>query len=143
MRTIGVENRLSLVDKTNRIARELGTGFEGLSFRHASIEDLHKGAGAKGGGPDPDGPDGSNLNVLIALHACDTATDDAIYQGIASGADIIVTAPCCHKQLRPQLDAPAVQETSAVLCYGIYRERLGEMVTTLCAPSVWRRVGTT
>ena len=44
------------------------------------------------------------MDVLIALHACDTATDDAIWCGIQSGARVIVTAPCCHKQIRPQID---------------------------------------
>src|ERR1700712_807726 len=47
-------------------------------------------------------------DVLIALHACDTATDDALAQGIAAGAALLVVSPCCQKELRPQLSAPAV-----------------------------------
>jgi hypothetical protein len=42
-------------------------------------------------------------NVLIALHACDTATDDAIYKGIKANANLIVVAPCCHKQIRREI----------------------------------------
>lgn len=48
--------------------------------------------------------DDISTDVLIALHACDTATDDAIWTGIQSNARIIVVAPCCHKQLRMQID---------------------------------------
>ena len=42
---------------------------------------------------------------IIALHACDTATDDAIFKGIRSGASLITVAPCCHKQIRRQMEA--------------------------------------
>jgi len=42
--------------------------------------------------------------VLVALHACDTATDDALWAGIRNQAHAIVTAPCCHKEVRKQLE---------------------------------------
>ena len=45
---------------------------------------------------------------MIALHACDTATDDALSKGIAAGSALLVVAPCCQKELRPRLVAPAV-----------------------------------
>ena len=45
------------------------------------------------------------MDVLVALHACDTATDLAIFSGIARGASVIVTSPCCHKEARRQIDA--------------------------------------
>jgi hypothetical protein len=44
------------------------------------------------------------VDILVALHACDTATDEAIYCGIRTGAAVIVTAPCCQKELRGQMD---------------------------------------
>jgi hypothetical protein len=46
------------------------------------------------------------LDVMIALHACDVATDYAIHTGIRLGAAVIMCAPCCHKQIRPQLHSP-------------------------------------
>ena len=64
---------------------------------------------------------------MIALHACDTATDDAIHQGIRAGAAIIMCAPCCHKQLRPQLLSP--HPLRPILQHGIHLGQQAEMVT--------------
>jgi hypothetical protein len=66
-------------------------------------------------------------DVLIALHACDTATDDALARGLAAGAKLIVVAPCCHKELRSQLTAPPV--LADALRHGIFQERQAEFVT--------------
>lgn len=66
-------------------------------------------------------------DVLIALHACDTATDDALAKGIASNAALIVVSPCCQKELRPQLTPPPVLATA--LSHGIFQERQAEFVT--------------
>ncbi|MHA3775586.1 class I SAM-dependent methyltransferase [Verrucomicrobiota bacterium sgz303538] len=107
---VGVEIRPDLVEKTNRIARE--TGFENLRFEQGTIGQWK--------------PAGS-LDVLIALHACNTATDDALYQGITSEASLIVTAPCCHKELRPQLQPPSALRE--VLRHGILIEREAEILT--------------
>ena len=67
------------------------------------------------------------LDVLVALHACDTATDDALAKGIAAGARLMVVSPCCQKQLRAQLSAPAVLADS--LRHGIFQERQAEFIT--------------
>ena len=68
--------------------------------------------------------------MLIALHACDTATDDAIYKGIKAEADLIVVAPCCHKQIRREIEAgKAKNELNVILKHGIFMERQAEMVT--------------
>ena len=67
------------------------------------------------------------IDVMIALHACDTATDHAIHRGIRAGAAVIMTSPCCHKELRPQLRAPAVLQP--VLRHGIHMGQQAEMVT--------------
>eukprot|EP00961_Rhodomonas_salina_P192480 2597717-Rhodomonas_salina.3 len=66
--------------------------------------------------------------VLVALHACDTATDDAIYTGIRADAKVIITAPCCHKELRQQFDKRAEKDfvIDDVLSHGILRERVRE-----------------
>ena len=45
---------------------------------------------------------------MIALHACDTATDYAIHAGVRAGASIILCAPCCHKEVRPQIHSPVL-----------------------------------
>lgn len=106
---IGVEQRPELVEASNQLVKDCG--FENLKFEQGTIEDFKY----------------SEVDVLIALHACDTATDDAIYQGIKSGASIIVCAPCCHKQIRNQIQADP--EVLPQLKYGILMERQAEMLT--------------
>ena len=68
-----------------------------------------------------------SLNVMIALHACDVATDYAIHLGIRAGADIIMCSPCCHKQIRPQLRSP--QLLKPILHHGVHMGQEAEMVT--------------
>ena len=67
------------------------------------------------------------MDVLIALHACNTATDDAIACGIKSGAKLIVCAPCCHKQIRQQMEQSGVVDS--ITRYGIFLERQAVMIT--------------
>ena len=67
------------------------------------------------------------LDMLIALHACDTATDVAIAKGIKANAKIIVVAPCCHKQIRKQLNVH--NEMQPILKHGIMEERQAELLT--------------
>ena len=67
------------------------------------------------------------MDALIALHACDTATDDAIRRGIELGAKPIVVAPCCHKELRPQFGKP--EPLAPVLRHGVMEERMAEWLT--------------
>ncbi|WP_316823347.1 SAM-dependent methyltransferase [Pedobacter gandavensis] len=108
----GVEYRDDLVNLCNGIAKN--SGFEGLDFVPGTIQDY----------------DVAAIDLLIALHACDTATDDAIYKGIKANAALIVVAPCCHKQVRREMDKHKVRNEVAVLTkYGIFMERQAEMVT--------------
>jgi hypothetical protein len=68
--------------------------------------------------------------LLIALHACDTATDDAIYKGIKTNAELIVVAPCCHKQIRREMEKGKTKnDVSFLTKYGIFMERQAEMIT--------------
>ncbi|HTN60360.1 MAG TPA: SAM-dependent methyltransferase [Devosia sp.] len=110
---VGVEYRAELVDLCNEIARQ--SGFDGLRFEQGSIVDF----------------DAGGADAIIALHACDTATDDAIFKGIKSGAALITVAPCCHKQIRRQMEMHP-QSTSTLdflLRHGTFMERQAEMVT--------------
>ena len=71
--------------------------------------------------------DGAAVDIVIALHACDTATDDALFQGIRQQAAMLVCSPCCHRELRPQLKAPAPLD--ALLRHGIHLGQEAEMLT--------------
>ncbi|UYO00704.1 MAG: SAM-dependent methyltransferase [Devosia sp.] len=109
---IGVEMRPNLVADGNATAK--ASGFDGLRFEAGTILDY-----------DPGGAD-----AVIALHACDTATDDAIFQGIRAGAGLIAVAPCCHKQIRRQIEAgKPTTELDFLLRHGTFLEKQAEMVT--------------
>ena len=106
---LGVEATVGLVETCNRVAQE--NGFDRLRFEADTIQGRALPA----------------ADVLMALHACDTATDDAIAKGIRAGAALIIVAPCCHKELRAQLRAPPV--LAGALRHGILRERQAEFAT--------------
>ncbi|MGQ0527038.1 MAG: class I SAM-dependent methyltransferase [Alphaproteobacteria bacterium] len=108
----GVEQRADLVSLCNKIAVE--SSFGSLKFEQGSITDFKTGA----------------ANLLIALHACDTATDDAIAKGIMAGAALIIAAPCCHKQIRREMETKNTDSPFGLLTrHGIFMERQAEMVT--------------
>jgi SAM-dependent methyltransferase len=108
-RITGIEARADLVEVTNRIARECGC--QGLEFVAGDITHYTP----------------ESLDLLIALHACDTATDDALHLGLRAGAKLLLAAPCCHRELRPQIATPAV--LAPVLRHGILLEREAEILT--------------
>ncbi len=69
----------------------------------------------------------ARLDVMIALHACDTATDYAIHLGLRAKSAVIMCSPCCHKQVRPQMKMPPVLRP--LLQHGIHLGQEAEMVT--------------
>ncbi|TAN38099.1 MAG: SAM-dependent methyltransferase [Verrucomicrobia bacterium] len=105
----GVEVRADLVRFCNDVVGKLG--MVPLSFREGSVESYAPAA----------------IQIMIALHACDVATDLAIHQGIRAGAAIIMCAPCCHKELRPQLQMPPVLQP--LLRFGVHLGQEAEMLT--------------
>ncbi|MCF0040702.1 class I SAM-dependent methyltransferase [Dyadobacter fanqingshengii] len=108
----GVEFRPDLVSLCNDIAKN--SNFKNLHFEEGSIESFNS----------------EGINMLIALHACDTATDDAVFKGISAGSDLIVVAPCCHKQIRREIEKnKTVNDVQFLTRYGIFLERQAEMVT--------------
>jgi hypothetical protein len=70
-----------------------------------------------------------DLDILIALHACDTATDDAIALGLAGNAALILCAPCCQHELAPQLDPEQPSPLSGLLRFGLLKQRHADLVT--------------
>ena len=105
----GVELREDLVSLCAQAARKLK--LDGLSFAQGDIRSFPP----------------ESIDIMIALHACDMATDYAIHLGIRSGAAIIMCAPCCHKQIRPQMTSPELLRP--MLKHGIHLGQEAEMVT--------------
>ena len=106
---IGVEQRAELVNMGNTLARHCN--YDGLLFEMGSIQSAAI----------------ADIDMLIALHACDTATDDAIAKGILANAKYIICAPCCHKQVRKQM-AP-INAIQSITKHGILLERQAEIIT--------------
>lgn len=105
----GIELRADLVDVCNRVARD--TGMAGLTFK----------AGAAAEASDAN-------DIVIALHACDTATDDALFHGIAAGVPVIVTAPCCQHEIAPQI-ATDGNRLAGLNRFGLFKQRFADLVT--------------
>lgn len=105
----GIELRPGLVDFCNKTAEN--AGFQHLKFLAQDIAAYQP----------------ERLDMLIALHACDTATDLALAVGIRSKAKIVVAAPCCHKQIRREMRTQ--NELAPLLHYGILEERQAEILT--------------
>jgi SAM-dependent methyltransferase len=117
----GIEMRRELVERGNEIAK--ASEYDGLIFVQGGIADT----------------DVAGVDVLIALHACNTATDDAIYKGINADASIVIAAPCCHKELRPQIEPPPM--LTDVLKHGIMLDRTAEFVTDALRSLLLERSG--
>ena len=109
----GVELRSELVDAANLVVRRVGA--HGLEFVCGDIV----------GSPTAAGVD--QLDIMVALHACDIATDIAIHHGIRRGAQVVVCSPCCHKELRPHIKPP--DALTPVLRHGVQLGQEAEMLT--------------
>ena len=108
---VGVDLREEFERKNSDIAREIGA--EGSArFETSAIADYPV----------------RNVDVVIALHACDTATDDALAWAVRAGARAIFVAPCCHHDIQRQMKV-SPQPWSAITEHGIMRERLGDLIT--------------
>ena len=105
----GVEQREDLTTLCNSAVARLGLA--GLHFATGDVRSHAAGA----------------IDIMIALHACDIATDVAMHRGVRSGAAIILCSPCCHQQLRPQMIAPPL--LAPMLRHGIHMAEQAEMLT--------------
>ena len=121
IKMIGVELRPELVSLCMEIRK--ACEFNGLEFVSKDINDFKS----------------DEIDILIALHACDTATDSAIFKGIRSNANLIVCAPCCHKQVR--IDMKEHSKFNSITKHGIFKERQAEMLTDTLRTLIMEREG--
>lgn len=109
-RVTGIEIRSDLVQFCNKLAGELG--FSGLSFEASEADKMSA----------------KSVDIVIALHACDTATDDAMAFGVRAGAKLILAAPCCQHELAPQLNEPC-DGLMGLIKYPLFKQRQADLVT--------------
>jgi protein-tyrosine-phosphatase len=111
VKVVGIDVRTASRDRNNEIAKKLGIQ-ESIEFRAEEISETTL----------------QSADVAIALHACDTATDDAIAWAINCGAKLALIAPCCHHDIQAQMhEAP--EPWSMLTRNGIMKERLGDLIT--------------
>jgi SAM-dependent methyltransferase len=121
----GVDIKADLLKRHAEKAAALG--WERLTFHAGRIADFQPAA---------------NPDMILALHACDTATDDALAHGIRCGSRVILSAPCCQHELQAQLrQTPAPKPFHAVARDGILNERLGDILTDTFRAAILRIMG--
>ena len=111
VRVVGIDIRTAARDRNNEIARQLGIE-KSIEFRAEEIADTTL----------------ETADIAIALHACDTATDDAIAWTINADAKLALIAPCCHHDIQAQMNE-IPEPWSMVTRNGIMKERLGDLLT--------------
>ncbi|MHB8635559.1 MAG: class I SAM-dependent methyltransferase [Fimbriimonadaceae bacterium] len=122
---IGVDRTADIIARNVEKAAELGGA--GIHFETSGIAEYVA--------PRP-------ADIVTALHACDTATDEALAKALGYGAKLIFAAPCCHHNLQAQagfLSADGVHRP--ILSDGILRERLGDLVTDTLRALILRIAG--
>jgi len=120
---IGIDIRMTSRDRNNEIAKKLGIAST-IQFRAEEIAVTSV----------------QSADVAIALHACDTATDDAIAWAIKADAKLLLIAPCCHHDIQSQMDA-SPEPWGGVTKFGLMRERLGDLLTDTLRAQILRIVG--
>lgn len=121
--TIGIDERVDSKERNQKIAIDLKINDE-ITFQAVQISNSST----------------FPVDIVIALHACDTASDDAISWAVKSNASVILVAPCCHHDLQKQMKkSPAPWEIATR--YGILRERVGDIITDAIRAQVLRILG--
>jgi SAM-dependent methyltransferase len=122
---VGVDIKADLIERHQEKAKALG--WSQLTFQTGRISDYR-----------------SEIvpDVVLALHACDTATDDALAQGIRWGSKLIVCAPCCQHELQQQMSqVPMPNALLPIFQHGILFERVGDILTDTFRASILRIMG--
>ena len=126
VRVHGVDVREASRERNDSVASALGWSDE-LTFEAATIADAR---------------DEPRPHVVIALHACDTATDDALARAVRWEAPVVLAAPCCHHDLQAQVATSATPSPySLVTRHGLLRERFVDVLTDALRAALLRIVG--
>lgn len=109
VRIIGLDLKQDVIDRCNRLSEAYG--FERLTFYHGDIASY-------------EGVD--RVDMVVTLHACDTATDYALEKAVRWGASVILSVPCCQHELNKQMKNEVMQP---VFQYGLIKERMAALYT--------------
>ena len=121
VRIVGLDLKEDVIEHCSRLGRQYG--YEGLSFCHgdiASFEGVEK------------------VDMVVTLHACDTATDYALYKAICWDAGVILSVPCCQHEMNRQIQCEALQPA---LKYGLVKERMSALLTDALRANLLEEAG--
>ena len=126
VRLVGVDVKEQSLRHNAETARQLGVADE-VTFVRAGIDEVRL---------------DEQPHVVLALHACDTATDDALARAVEWGTPLVLAAPCCHKDVSRQLREHTAPEPYALLTRdGILRERFADTLTDALRAALLRTRG--
>ena len=109
IRIIGLDLKQTVIDDCNRLREKYG--YEKLDFYHGDIASY-------------EGVD--HVDMVVTLHACDTATDYALFKAVRWGASVILSVPCCQHELNKQMKNPLM---APLFQYGLIKERVAALYT--------------
>lgn len=109
VRITGLDLKADVIEKCNRLSKEYG--YDKLTFKLGDIADYSE---------------QNRVDMVVTLHACDTATDYALYKAVSWGAKVILSVPCCQHELNRQIENELL---ASVLSYGILKERMSAILT--------------
>lgn len=118
---IGLDLKEDVIDACNKLAKQYG--YDGLAFLTGDIKDY-------------DGYD--KVDMVVTLHACDTATDYALYKAMQWDAKVILSVPCCQHELNQVLKNETLE---AMLSYGIIKERFCALATDVIRAELLKSAG--
>ena len=122
---IGLDLKEDVIDKCNKLAVKYG--YDKLKFLVGDIKDY-------------EGVD--KVDMVVTLHACDTATDYALYKAVTWDASVILSVPCCQHEMNKQLSGTYKDtDLAALMSYGIIRERVAALFTDAVRAEVLRDCG--
>jgi SAM-dependent methyltransferase len=128
VRLTGIDRRPEMRERNTAIAEKLGWSGS-VTFEAGDIADADLGSEAP-------------VDIALALHACDTATDDALAQAVHRDAAIVLASPCCHHDLQRQISAGTAPAPYGVLArHAILRDRMGDLLTDAVRAALLRQVG--
>jgi hypothetical protein len=110
---IGVESRSDLTETCNKIVEHLE--FKNVEFLNSTIEKVSA----------------ENVTMLMALHACDTATNDAIALGLKHEVPLLVLVPCCQAEIARELHELPKSETWPLWRHGVFEREFGSHLTNV------------
>lgn len=121
VRITGLDLKKDVIEECNRLAREFG--YEKLQFLHGDIADYT-------------GTD--SVDMVVTLHACDTATDYALYKAVTWGARVILCVPCCQHEVNKTIRNEGLRP---LLKYGLIKERMSALITDALRANILEEQG--